>query len=159
MSKLNNLVKTDIRYFLAFGFGAGLSPIAPGTCGTLAAIPIYILLSMIHWSFYLFFVVFAFLTGVVICREITAELKINDYPGIVWDEVVGFWVAMFLAPCGLIYFVLGVVFFRLFDILKPFPIKKIEKCAHSGFAIMFDDVVAGVYALIVLQLINLWWKL
>lgn len=160
MSKLNKLpsfVISDPRYFLAFGFGSGLSPIAPGTCGTLASISVYFLLMDIPNLFYLSFVIVAFLVGLVISDEITKELKVNDYKGVVWDEFVGYWLTMFLVPHGVAWICLGFVLFRFFDILKPFPIKLIENSKHSGFAIMFDDVIAALYAWLVLQLILFAW--
>lgn len=161
MNKVSGLVRKvfrDPRYFLAFGFGSGLSPVAPGTCGTLVAVAIYLLMGNFSWEFYLGFILFAFLVGVVISNEITCELKINDYKGIVWDEFIGYWLTMFHVPCGLVWVFLGFILFRFFDIWKPFPIKRLEKCSHSGFSIMIDDVMAAIYAWVILQFIILVWR-
>ena len=82
-------------------------------------------------------------------------LGVNDYGGIVWDEFVGYWVAMFMAPSGWEWVVVGFVLFRLFDIWKPWPIKLVDQNVHGGFGIMIDDILAGVYAGLVLQAIVL----
>ncbi len=151
--KLNHLVNHDIRYFLAFGFGAGLMPYAPGTFGTLVAIPIYLLLQFCTWQYYLAFVFVAFWVGVQLCHEITIELNQPDYPGIVWDECVGYWITMFLVPFDLKWIILGFLLFRFFDILKPPPIRQLDERLQNGFGVMIDDVIAGVMAWCSLQLI------
>ncbi|OGV27521.1 MAG: phosphatidylglycerophosphatase [Legionellales bacterium RIFCSPHIGHO2_12_FULL_37_14] len=155
LNKIKSLVLRDPRYFIAFGFGSGLTPFAPGTFGTLASILVYFLLVNFTWHLYIGFVSFAFVVGVIICNEIAKELGINDYQGIVWDEFIGFWLTMFLVPFELTWLILGFVLFRAFDILKPFPIKRIEMLKHKGFAIMFDDVIAALYAWLTLHLIIL----
>jgi phosphatidylglycerophosphatase A len=154
LAKLSSLVRSDIRYFIAFGFGSGLMPIAPGTFGTLAAIPVYLLVSWLAWPLYIAFVLVAFLVGVHICNQITRELKIQDYPGIVWDECVGYWITMFLAPPGWQWILFGFILFRFFDILKPPPIRQIDKNLRDGMGIMFDDVLAGLFAWVILQVIS-----
>ena len=111
-----NLVKSvfqDPIYFMAFGFGSGLMPIAPGTWGTLAAMPLYVLLMGTHWYVYLFFIFAAFGFGVWICEQVSQDLGIHDYKGIVWDEVVGYLLTMFMAPKGLSWMIVGFIFFRI----------------------------------------------
>lgn len=137
---------------LAFGFGSGLAPKAPGTFGTLMAVPFYIVMAHLGWPIYAVIVVAAFFVGVYLCGKTADDLGVHDHPGIVWDEFVGFWIAMFMAPAGWLWLILGFTLFRLFDIWKPWPIKHLDQNMTSGMGIMIDDVLAGIYALIVMQL-------
>ena len=137
---------------LAFGFGSGLGPKAPGTFGTLMAIPLYLLLSELSLLVYILVIVAAFAVGVYLCGKTADDLGVHDHPGIVWDEFVGFWITMIAAPAGWLWIVSGFLLFRLFDIWKPWPIKFFDQKMESGFGIMIDDVLAGFYALIILQL-------
>lgn len=141
-------------YFIAFGFGSGLMPIAPGTFGTLAAIPIYLMMVGLSWPWYLCLTVIAFIMGVFVCDKVTSELGVQDYSGIVWDEVVGFLITMFMAPVGIVWVVLGFGLFRLFDIWKPQPIRWVDKHVQGGFGIMVDDVLAGILALAIMQILS-----
>ncbi len=138
---------------LAFGFGSGLAPKAPGTFGTLMAIPLYLALNQLPLVAYAVVLVLAFVLGVYLCGKTAEDLGVHDHPGIVWDEFVGFWLTMFAAPAGWLWILLGFALFRLFDIWKPWPIKIFDKNMESGLGIMIDDVLAGIYALIVLQLL------
>ncbi|MEH6558356.1 MAG: phosphatidylglycerophosphatase A [Oceanicoccus sp.] len=138
---------------LAFGFGSGLAPKAPGTFGTLLAVPLYLLLDQLSLFPYIALVVVAFVIGVYLCGKTAADLGVHDHPGIVWDEFVGFWITMIAAPAGWLWIIIGFMLFRLFDIWKPWPIRFFDKNVESGLGIMIDDVLAGVYALLVLQLI------
>lgn len=140
-------------YFLAFGFGLGLMPVSPGTWGTLAAIPIYLLLVKLQWPFYLLFTVIAFAYGVYLTGKIARELGVHDYSGIVWDEIVGYLITMFLIPFNLTWMIIGFLLFRFFDILKPFPISWVDKKVHDGMGIMLDDVLAAIPAWIILQIL------
>lgn len=153
MSSLSNKVWTNPVYFVAFGFGTGLMPVAPGTCGTLAALPIYWLLAGSTWWVYLGVTLAAFLLGVLVSDKVAAELGIPDYSGIVWDEVVGYLLTMFLAPSGLVWMGVGFVLFRLFDIWKPQPIRWVDGHVQGGLGIMLDDVLAAIPAAFVLQLL------
>lgn len=155
MSHVNLMTRVwhDPIYFIAFGFGSGLLPVAPGTWGTLAAIPIYLLLFGCHWFVYLTITLLAFILGVWVSDKVTRDLGIHDYKGIVWDEVVGFLLTMFMAPPGLIWIILGFILFRIFDIWKPQPIRLIDKKIKGGFGIMLDDVLAAIPAWIILQAI------
>jgi phosphatidylglycerophosphatase A len=140
-------------HLLAFGFGSGLAPKAPGTVGTLAAVPFYLLMQPLSLSSYLVIVLIAFALGVWVCGESAKRLGEHDYGGIVWDEFVGFWITMMAAPTGWGWIVLGFVLFRLFDIIKPWPIKVADQQVQGGLGIMLDDVLAGIMAGFCLQLI------
>jgi phosphatidylglycerophosphatase A len=142
------------NHFFAFGFGSGLAPKAPGTFGTLAAIPFFLALQYLPWPAYLFTLFVAFILGVYWCEKSSQALGVHDHGGIVWDEFVGYWITMFLAPSGCLWILIGFVLFRFFDILKPWPISWVDKHVSGGFGIMIDDVVAGVFAFLVLQLLS-----
>jgi len=146
-----NIFKNPI-HFLAFGFGSGLAPKAPGTFGTLAAIPLYLLIQNLEWYFYLSIVLIAFLAGIWICDKTSTDLKVHDHPGIVWDEIVGYLLTMFLAPTGWLWIAVGFGLFRLYDIWKPWPINILDRQVRGGLGIMLDDVIAAVYAWIGLQI-------
>lgn len=153
MINLSNKVWQSPTYFLAFGFGSGLIPIAPGTWGTVAAIPLYLLLAGISWPIYLALTIAAFILGVAICDKVSSELGVHDYSGIVWDEIVGYLLTMFLAPVTIGWMVVGFLLFRFFDILKPQPIRFVDKRVQGGFGIMLDDVLAAIPAWLILQLL------
>lgn len=138
-------------HFLAFGFGTGLSPKAPGTVGTLAAIPLYLLIAGLPLLAYAGVVLVAFLVGIYLCDRTSKDMGVHDHGGIVWDEIVGYWIALFAMPFSWVWIVAAFLVFRLFDIWKPWPIKVLDEKAHGGFGIMIDDVLAGIYALVVLQ--------
>jgi phosphatidylglycerophosphatase A len=139
------------NHLFAFGFGSGLAPKAPGTFGTLAAVPIFWLIQDLSWPLYLSWLLVTFALGVLWCDRSSKALGVHDHGGIVWDEFVGYWITMFMAPKGLLWMLIGFVLFRLFDIVKPWPINWLDKKVAGGFGIMIDDVLAGIYALIVLQ--------
>jgi len=138
-------------HLLSLGFGSGLSPFAPGTCGTLVAIPFYLLIAQLDLPYYLAFILLAFAIGVYLCKYTSAALGVHDHSGIVWDEFVGFWITMIAVPVNWQWIVAGFVLFRVFDIVKPWPVKVVDKRMTGGFGIMFDDVLAGLYALGCLQ--------
>lgn len=144
-------------HWLAFGLGSGLSPKAPGTAGTLVAIPLYLLLAQLPLWAYVLAVVVAFAVGVYLCEKTSREMGVHDHPGIVWDEFVGYWITMIGAPAGWLWVLLGFVFFRIFDVLKPWPIRWLDEHVQGGFGIMIDDVLAGVMALLCMQLCYWWW--
>ena len=139
---------------LAFGFGSGLSPKAPGTMGTLAAIPLWLLLAQLPLASYLMVVLVSAIIGVYICGAAAKTLGVHDHGGIVWDEFVGFWIAMAALPVTWTSVILGFVLFRLFDILKPWPISWLDKKVSGGFGIMIDDVIAGLAAAGVIALLG-----
>ncbi|ARN74413.1 phosphatidylglycerophosphatase A [Oceanicoccus sagamiensis] len=144
-------ILTHPIHCLAFGFGSGLAPKAPGTFGTLMAIPLYWLLSPLPLLVYALVVLAAFVIGIYLCGKTAEDLGVHDHPGIVWDEFVGLWIALFAAPAGWLWLLIGFALFRLFDIWKPWPIKIFDEKMETGLGIMIDDVLAGIYALIILQ--------
>lgn len=149
-------VFTDPVHFLAFGFGSGLSPVAPGTTGTIAAIPLFLLLQPLPLWAYVAITLLVTLAGFRICGESARRLGVHDHPGIVWDEFAGFLVTMIAAPSGWFWVLAGFALFRLFDVVKPWPARWFDRHVHTGAGIVLDDIVAGVYALIVLQVLA-WW--
>src|SRR3972149_6876997 len=138
---------------LATGFGVGYSPVAPGTLGTLVAILIYYFLSEIPSPLYEITVIGFFFLSVWISENTEKFFRKKDDQRIVIDEVIGFLVTMLWIPKTLLFVTIGFFLFRFFDILKPFPIRRLEKGFKGGFGVVLDDVVAGVYANIVLRLI------
>ena len=151
------LVLADLRHpvhFLALGLGSGLSPKAPGTAGTLVAVPFVLLWQSFPWWGFAAVVLLAFVVGVWLCGLTAHNLGVHDHPGIVWDEFVGYWLTMLFAPTGWLWLLLGFIFFRIFDILKPWPIGWADRQVSGGMGIMLDDVLAGIYAGLVLLLIQ-----
>ena len=140
-------------HLLALGFGSGLAPKAPGTFGTLAAIPIYLLIAGWPLAAYLLLTLIACVAGIWICGRAARDFGVHDHPAIVWDEIAGFLITMIAAPAGFVWLVLGFLLFRLFDILKPWPIGWLDRRVGGGTGIMIDDIVAGVFAALVLQAI------
>lgn len=140
-------------HFLAFGLGSGAAPKAPGTVGTLAAIPFYLLLQPLDLVWYGMVLVVTFLLGIYLCGKTSEDMGVHDHGGIVWDEFVGYWVTMFAAPAGWLWILLGFVLFRFFDIIKPWPIGWVDKKVAGGFGIMLDDLLAGLMALGCLQIV------
>ena len=138
-------------HLVSLGFGSGLAPRAPGTWGTLAAVPPYLLLAQLPPLVYLVTVVLAFVAGVFLCGYTSRALGEHDHSGIVWDEFVGFWITMIALPVSWPWIVAGFVLFRLFDIIKPWPIRLADKRMKGGFGIMFDDLLAAIYALALLH--------
>jgi len=136
----------DPVHFLAFGFGAGLSPVAPGTFGTLVAAPIVAFVMSVGFTAHLAFALVAAVAGVYICGESARRLAVHDHPGIVWDEIAGFSVTMLAAPRDWYWLLLGFVLFRFFDVVKPWPIREADHSLRGGVGIMLDDIIAGVFA-------------
>jgi len=143
-------------HFIASGFGVGALPWIPGTWGTLLAIPIYLALeAMLNPLGYLLVLIGLIIMGVW-ATGVTAKACGDTDPGfIVWDEIVGFLLAMFLAPNDWSWIWSAFILFRVFDILKPWPIKWIETKFTGGYGIVFDDLMAGLYVWIILQVVIL----
>jgi len=141
--------------FLAFGFGSGLSPKAPGTAGTLAAVPLYWLVSGWSLPLYSAFVLVTAALGIWICGVASRQLGVHDHPGIVWDEFVGYWITLWAMPVELLWIVAGFVVFRVYDIVKPWPVSVLDKKVKGGFGIMVDDMLAGAMACATLH-VALW---
>lgn len=139
-------------HLLAFGLGSGAVPKAPGTAGTLVAVPLYLLLRSLDPALYLSLTVALFLFGVWLCGRVSRDLGVHDHSGIVWDEWVGLLVTLCLAPPGWWWLLAGFLLFRLFDIWKPWPIGWLDRRVAGGLGIMLDDLLAGLYGFALLRL-------
>ncbi len=154
MSKnLSNQVLQNPIHLFSFGLGSGLLPVAPGTMGTLLAVPIYILMSSLPIVQYLILVAILFIAGWWSSAYTSRALKQHDHPGIVIDEIVGFLITMVWVPYTWYWVLLGFVLFRLFDIWKPWPVSFADQAVKGGLGIMLDDLVAGIYALLSLHIV------
>jgi phosphatidylglycerophosphatase A len=136
--------------FIAFGFGAGLSRYAPGTVGTVAAIPFALLLKQLPALYFWAALVVLFVAGVYVCGSASRALGRHDPGNIVWDEMVGYWLTVALLPVTWAWWLAAFAAFRLFDILKPWPIRALDRRVKGGFGIMLDDIVAALYAMLLL---------
>ncbi|WP_419602463.1 phosphatidylglycerophosphatase A, partial [Thiolapillus sp.] len=136
-----------------FGFGSGCAPFAPGTWGTLLAVLLYLPLSLLSLKAYFWVLVLVILSGIWLCGRTSRDLGVHDHGGIVWDEFAGYFVTMTAAPAGWWWLVIGFLFFRLFDIWKPWPIGWLDKRVQGGLGIMVDDLVAGGYAWLAMHLV------
>ncbi len=149
---LARTVLTDPVHFLAFGFGTGLAPFAPGTFGSLPGM----LLFWLTLDFGLYvqsgIAVALVLAGTWLCGESARRIGVHDHGGIVWDEIAGMYVTLFAAPATITGWALAFVAFRLFDIVKPWPIRDLDHSIQGGPGIMLDDLVAALYAAILLAL-------
>ncbi len=143
-------------FFLLFatGFGVGYSPVAPGTLGTLIAILIYYFLSEIPPLLYEITLIGFFFLSVWISDNAERLFGKKDDQRIVSDEIIGFLITMLWVPKTIRFIIIGFFLFRVFDILKPFPIRRLEKRLKGGFGVVLDDVAAGVYSNIILQIIS-----
>jgi phosphatidylglycerophosphatase A len=135
---------------IAFGFGAGLIPVAPGTFGTLLAFPLFWLLyPRTEAVEFLLAVVALFALGVWACEMTGRAIGSPDHSGMVWDETVAFLLVLFFVPATPVWQAVGFLLFRLFDILKPPPIRHFDRTIKNGFGVMLDDIVAAFYTLLV----------
>ncbi|MDO9168798.1 MAG: phosphatidylglycerophosphatase A [Methylobacter sp.] len=139
-------ILSDPILFLAFGFGSGLAKKAPGTMGTLAAIPVYWVFAQSNLFIYSLLTLIVTLVGIPICDIAAKKLDEHDFGGIVWDEIAGYLITLWFVPFSWQAVILGFILFRFFDILKPWPIKWIDRQIHGGLGIMLDDVLAGIFA-------------
>jgi phosphatidylglycerophosphatase A len=152
VDSLAGKVLRDPVHFLAFGFGSGLAPVAPGTFGSLPGLLLAWLTLGYGIHVQLGVAAVLIVSGIWICGESARRIGVHDHSGIVWDEIAGMYVTMLLAPPTLAGFVLGFVLFRLFDIVKPWPIRDLDHRLGGGLGIMLDDLAAALYALILLGL-------
>ena len=141
-------------HFIAFGFGSGTFPFAPGTFGTLMAMPFYVALHALSPLNYLFFLIVITIGSMWLCDKVSKEIQTHDHPGMCLDEIVGYLVTMFTIPFGFKWMILGFILFRVFDILKPWPIRWMDQKIHGGFGMILDDVMAGIYSLLILKIIS-----
>lgn len=145
----------DPVHLVAFGFGAGLSPYAPGTFGTIVGIPFVLLMAPLGLAAQLALVLAGFLVGIYVCGESARRLGVHDHGGIVWDEVVGYAITMLAVPAEPLWLLAGFGLFRFFDIVKPWPIREADHSLKGGLGIMLDDVLAGIFAGAILYLVHL----
>lgn len=143
-------------HLLAFGFGSGAAARAPGTWGSLAAIPLWYGFAWLPPVAYWLVVLVAFVVGIWLCGKTATDLKVHDHGGIVWDEFVGMWIALGLLPDQIYGVLMAFTLFRLFDVVKPWPIGWLDERLPGGLGIMVDDVVAGFMALANLWAIDRW---
>ena len=151
------LVLTNPIHLLTFGFGSGLLPKAPGTFGTLVALPLFWLIADVSLPIYLVICLASIIVGIFMCDYTSKALKVHDHPGIVWDEIAGYLITMIGFAATWQNLLLGFVFFRFFDIIKPWPIKLIDEKVSGGFGIMLDDIIAGIFAWLCLYGVHLLW--
>ena len=147
--------KTLLRHpagWIASGFGSGFSPRAPGTVGSAVALLPWLWLRTLPLPYDVLAVVVAFVIGIWASEWVVRRSGVQDPQVVVWDEFVGVWIALIAAPAGWIWMLAGFALFRLFDIWKPWPVSWADERIHGGLGVMLDDVIAGIYALIVLQL-------
>jgi phosphatidylglycerophosphatase A len=154
MTENNKITPEELRkaffrhpvHWLALGFGSGLTPKAPGTAGTVIAIPLVYLTAAQSFSVRLLILAILIIAGIWICDKSAKLLGVHDHGSIVWDEIAGFYMTMVFLPFSLLSLLLGFAAFRLFDILKPWPIKQLDAHVQGGLGIMLDDLVAAVFA-------------
>ena len=145
-----SLISHPLR-LVAVGFGSGLVPRVPGTAGTLAAVPIFVLIGEMPTWAYVTVVLIAVALGIWACQHTTEFLQVHDHPVVVCDEIVGFLIGMTGSPVDVSWIVAGFVVFRFFDIVKPWPINWMDRRVPGGLGVMVDDVVAGLYTALLLQ--------
>lgn len=139
---------------LAFGFGSGLVRPGPGTWGTLMGWLIWVFgLARLPDSALAVLVLGGFALGCWICQRVGRELGVSDHGGMVWDEMVAIWLVLWLSPASWTAQVLAFVLFRIFDILKPAPIRFFDRRLHNGFGVMWDDILAAGYSLLVMAVL------
>lgn len=134
-------------HILALGFGSGLSPKAPGTLGTLFGIPLFMALMYFPEIYHYWTISILFIVGIPICHITGRALGVSDHGGIVWDEIVAFMLVLEFTPLSWAWWLAAFLLFRLFDIWKPFPIKQADAKLKGGFGVMFDDLLAAIYAI------------
>ena len=140
---------------LAFGFGAGLSPAAPGTAGTLVALPLYVfMVAALPHAFGLAALAVLFALGIWATGVTGRALGVADHGGMVWDEIVAFLLVLYSIPGTLFWIATGFVLFRLFDIFKPFPIDLLDRRVKGGLGVMLDDLLAAAYTIVSVKLLQ-----
>ena len=150
---MSKLTLNKWYHWPAAGFGSGLMKKAPGTWGSLAALPFCFLLEPLTPFIYVVVMIVAYIFGVYISGKTALDFGVKDHPGIVWDEFVGIWITFFMIPISWPTLLLGFGLFRLFDIWKPWPISLLDRHVGGGTGIMIDDVLAGIFALIGMHLV------
>ena len=154
MTRISIKQLKDPVILIATGLGSGLAPKAPGTAGTVIAIPLYLVMQPLPLASYVLITALLFALGIWVCAYTANKLGVHDHPSIVIDEIVGFLITMAAVPAGWLWIVIGFVLFRLFDALKPWPISWFDRVVTGGFGIMLDDVIAGLFSLAILHGLN-----
>lgn len=145
------LLVSHPAHFLSLGIGAGLSPKAPGTVGTLLGFPLFWFIKDYPLSQQLALIGVLFLAGIYFCDVTCKALGVADHGSIVWDEIVAMMLVLTVAPICWQSYLVAFLLFRLFDIWKPFPIRQFDAKLKGGFGVMFDDLLAAIYAILVLK--------
>jgi phosphatidylglycerophosphatase A len=162
MTTLNKSGFPDLRFllshpshFIALGFGAGLARLAPGTLGTLVGLPLFYCLmatpELVHYTT----IAVLFFIGIPICTKTGKALGVADHGSIVWDEIVAMMLVLEFTPHNAKWWLTAFTLFRIFDIWKPFPIRQCDAKIKGGFGVMFDDLLAAIYAIVALK-VMLW---
>ena len=140
-------------HFMSLGFGSGLAPKAPGTFGTLVGLPLFWLISGLMFYTQLSITALLFLVGIYCCDKTGKALGVSDHGGIVWDEIVAIMLVLTFTPLQWQWWLIAFLLFRLFDIWKPYPICYFDAKLKNGFGVMFDDLLAAIYAILVMKFI------
>jgi phosphatidylglycerophosphatase A len=138
-------------HFFGLGFGSGLAPKAPGTFGTVVGYPLFWLISVYALPTQLIIITALFIIGIYFCDVTGKALGVSDHGGIVWDEIVAIMLVLAFTPNQWQWWLVAFLLFRLFDIWKPYPIRQFDAKLKNGFGVMFDDLLAAIYAIIGLQ--------
>lgn len=139
------------NHFISLGFGSGLAKKAPGTFGTLAGLPLFWLIAQYSVTQQLLIIATLFIIGIYFCAYTGKALGIVDHGSIVWDEIVAIMLVLTFTPQQWQWWLAAFILFRLFDIWKPYPIRQLEAKFKNGFGVMFDDLLAAIYAIVSLQ--------
>jgi phosphatidylglycerophosphatase A len=149
-TELARKVLRDPVNLLAFGLGTGLSPVAPGTVGTILGVVLAWLLLPLSFEFQFMVAIALIVSGVWICGESAKRVGVHDHSGIVWDEIAAMYLILIVVPVSAPIWAIAFALFRLFDIWKPWPIRDLDHRLHGGLGIMLDDLVAALYAALLL---------
>jgi len=144
----------DPIHLIALGFGTGLCPIGPGTCGTLLGVVMALALLEVPAIVAWLIVIVAIAGGVWVTGESARRIGVHDHSGIVWDEIAAFLALALVLPEGWLWLAAGFILFRVFDIVKPWPIREMDHRLPGGLGIMLDDLMAAVYSAFALRLID-----
>jgi phosphatidylglycerophosphatase A len=145
-AELRRKVLRDPVLLLAFGFGTGLAPRAPGTVGSLLGLPLAWATLAMALNLQLALAGVLFIFGIWLCGEAGRRLAIHDHPGVVWDEIVAMYLVLLAVPPSIGFWIAGYLLFRLFDIWKPWPIRDLDHRLGGGLGTMLDDLFAALYA-------------
>jgi len=155
LNKAPKIIWQKPLQFIAFGFGVGAIPVAPGTFGTLVAIPMYYwLLSPLPVWLYISLVTVLFILACWLCDICSKEIGVHDHGGMVIDEIIGYFITMIAVPPEWKYMLAGFLLFRLFDIWKPWPINLADQHIKGGFGVMFDDLLAALVSCLCLHILQ-----